>query len=101
MNAISVCSISLTCSTLLFMSNAEHRSLRVTSGDDSVEDSTSLREMLTVEQAADRLAVSRTKMFALIKDEVVPSVLIGRYRRVPADELTAYIEQLIAESGAR
>jgi excisionase family DNA binding protein len=55
--------------------------------------------MLTVEQAADRLAVSRTTMFALIKDDVVPSVLIGRNRRVPADELTAYIERLIAQAG--
>jgi excisionase family DNA binding protein len=55
--------------------------------------------MLTVEQAADRLAVSRTTMFALIKDEVVPSVLVGRYRRIPADELGAYVEQLIAQAG--
>lgn len=64
-----------------------------------VEGVTGPREMLTVEQAANRLAVSRTTMFALIKDEVVPSVLVGRYRRVPADELTAYVEQLIAEAG--
>nr|WP_020666376.1 excisionase family DNA-binding protein [Amycolatopsis nigrescens] len=55
--------------------------------------------MLTVEEAADRLAVSRTKMFALIKEEVVPSVLVGRYRRVPADELTAYIGRLVAQAG--
>jgi excisionase family DNA binding protein len=55
--------------------------------------------MLTVEQAADRLAVSRTTMFALIREEVVPSVLVGRYRRVPAEELTAYIERLIAQAG--
>ncbi|QRP48251.1 excisionase family DNA-binding protein [Amycolatopsis sp. FDAARGOS 1241] len=52
--------------------------------------------MLTVEQAADRLAVSRTTMFALIKDEVVLSVPVGRLTRIPADELTAYIERLIA-----
>ncbi|WP_061988872.1 excisionase family DNA-binding protein [Amycolatopsis regifaucium] len=57
------------------------------------------REMLTVEQAADRLAVSRTTMFALIKDEVVPSVLVGRYRRIPADELAAYVESLSAPKG--
>ncbi|OKA03354.1 hypothetical protein ATP06_0236735 [Amycolatopsis regifaucium] len=55
--------------------------------------------MLTVEQAADRLAVSRTTMFALIKDEVVPSVLVGRYRRIPADELAAYVESLSAPKG--
>ncbi|WIX83988.1 hypothetical protein QRX50_21875 [Amycolatopsis carbonis] len=38
-------------------------------------------------------------MFALIKAEVVPSVLVGRHRRVPANEPTAYVERLIAEAG--
>ncbi|OXM44948.1 hypothetical protein CFP71_39550 [Amycolatopsis thailandensis] len=55
--------------------------------------------MLTVEQAADRLSVSRTTMFALLRDEVVPSVLVGRYRRIPADELAAYVESLSAPEG--
>jgi len=61
------------------------------------ESPTNPLEMLTVEQAADRLAVSRTTMFALIKDEVVPSVLVGRCRRVPAADLAAYIEELSAQ----
>jgi hypothetical protein len=30
---------------------------------------------------------------------VVPSVLIGRYRRIPADALTAYVERLVAQAG--
>ncbi|WP_233223316.1 excisionase family DNA-binding protein [Amycolatopsis sp. CA-128772] len=81
------------------MANAESPSLYVAADVNSGETLTGPREMLTVEQAADRLAVSRTTMFALIKDDVVPSVLIGRNRRVPADELTAYIERLIAEAG--
>ena len=80
------------------MSNAEHRSSHLATEADLSEISPSPREMLTVEQAAERLAVSRTTMFALIKDEVVPSILIGRYRRVPADELTVYIEWLIAQA---
>jgi excisionase family DNA binding protein len=57
------------------------------------------RELLTIEQAAERLAVSRTTMFALIRDGVVPSVLIGRYRRVPLSELVAYIERLSGQQG--
>ncbi|WP_240521902.1 excisionase family DNA-binding protein [Amycolatopsis vastitatis] len=81
------------------MSNTEHPSLHVAKDVSPGQGSTGPREMLTVEQAADRLAVSRTTMFALMKDKVVPSVLVGRYRRVPADELTAYIERLIAEAG--
>lgn len=63
----------------------------------AIENANTPREMLTVEQAADRLAVSRTTMFALIKDEVVPSVLVGRYRRIPAGELQVYIDRLSAE----
>jgi excisionase family DNA binding protein len=57
------------------------------------------RELLTIEQAAEWLAVSRTTMFALIRDGVVPSVLIGRYRRVPSSELVAYIERLSGQQG--
>lgn len=63
----------------------------------SPENAKAPREMLTVEQAADRLAVSRTTMFALIRDEVVPSVLVGRYRRIPVEALGVYIEQLVAQ----
>ncbi|WP_244200007.1 excisionase family DNA-binding protein [Amycolatopsis thailandensis] len=65
----------------------------------SPENAKAPREMLTVEQAADRLSVSRTTMFALLRDEVVPSVLVGRYRRIPADELAAYVESLSAPEG--
>ncbi|GLY39609.1 hypothetical protein Amsp01_056330 [Amycolatopsis sp. NBRC 101858] len=81
------------------MSNAQHLALHMATDASPDESSTGPREMLTVEQAADRLAVSRTTMFALIKDGVVPSVLIGRNRRVPADELAAYVERLIAQAG--
>lgn len=81
------------------MSNTEHRPLHVAQDVGGGQRSTGPREMLTVEQAADRLAVSRTTMFALMKDNVVPSVLVGRFRRVPADELTAYVERLIDEAG--
>lgn len=53
------------------------------------------RVLLTVEQAALRLSISRTKMFQLIKYGEVRSVRIGRSRRVPADALTTYIERLV------
>lgn len=60
----------------------------------SNENSDQPREMLTVEQAAERLSVSRTTMFSLIKEGAVNSVLVGRYRRVPASDLAAYIASL-------
>jgi excisionase family DNA binding protein len=52
------------------------------------------RELLRVEEAAARLAIGRTYMFALLRDQVIDSVKVGRLRRVPADALTAYITSL-------
>ena len=46
---------------------------------------------LTVEEAARRLGVGRTTMYALVASGEVPSVTIGRLRRVPAEALKEYI----------
>jgi excisionase family DNA binding protein len=46
---------------------------------------------LTVEEAARRLGVGRTTMYALLASGEVPSVTIGRLRRVPAEALAEYI----------
>lgn len=55
------------------------------------------RELLTVEDAAARLAIGRTSMFALLRNRAVESVKVGRLRRVPADAITAYITHLTTE----
>ena len=52
------------------------------------------RLLLTVEEAADRLGIGRTLMYALVKDGDVESVQIGRLRRIPAEALPAYLEKL-------
>jgi len=46
---------------------------------------------LTVEEAARRIGVGRTTMYALIASGEVPSIQIGRLRRIPAQALTDYI----------
>ena len=53
--------------------------------------------VLTVEEAAQRLSIGRTTMYALLKAGHINSVRIGRLRRIPAEELTAYTARLIAE----
>jgi excisionase family DNA binding protein len=58
------------------------------------------RELLRVEDAAARLSIGRTYMFALIRDGVVESVKLGRLRRVPVDALTDYIAHLAATQHA-
>jgi excisionase family DNA binding protein len=61
---------------------------------------TPARELLRVEEAAARLAIGRTSMFALLRDRTVESVKVGRLRRVPADALTAYIARLVSDQSA-
>ncbi|WP_308296027.1 helix-turn-helix domain-containing protein [Streptomyces sp. ISL-96] len=46
---------------------------------------------LTVEEAARRISVGRTTMYALIRDGAVQTVPIGRLRRVPVQALSDYL----------
>lgn len=50
--------------------------------------------LLTVEAAATLLGIGRTRMYALVKSGEVPSVLIGRSRRVPTAALQRYVDDL-------
>lgn len=53
-----------------------------------------LRLVLTIEEAAERLGIGRTLMYALVSAGEVESVRIGRLRRVPTDALDAYVLRL-------
>jgi len=67
-----------------------------TRADDPPEDepSNSAKVLLTVEEAAERLRVGRTKVYALIRSGEIPSVQIGRLRRIHVDALNEYAERL-------
>jgi excisionase family DNA binding protein len=52
-------------------------------------------ELITVQAAADRLAVSRWMVYRLIWDRQVKSVQIGRCRRIVRKSLDDYIAGLI------
>ncbi len=58
------------------------------------------RTLLTVEEAARRLSVGRTTLYALLKADQIDSVRIGRLRRIPAEALAAYTARLVAEQNA-
>ena len=53
--------------------------------------------LLSVEEAAAQIRVSRARMFDLIRKGKVLSVKVGGSRRVPYDSLRAYVDQLITE----
>ncbi len=60
------------------------------------------RLMFSAEAAAELLSISRTRIFALIKAGEIHSSRIGRLRRIPADSLAAYVDQLSrVEPGAQ
>lgn len=56
---------------------------------------TDRNELITVQAAADRLAVSRWMIYRLIWEQQVKSVQIGRCRRIIRQSLDDYLANLI------
>jgi excisionase family DNA binding protein len=50
--------------------------------------------LLTAEQAAATLGVGRTYIYALIRDERLRSIRLGRSRRIPCVCLVDFVESL-------
>lgn len=53
--------------------------------------------LLTPEQAAAMLQIGRTKLYALMKCGEIPSIPLGRCRRIPRAWLEGYIAAKVAE----
>jgi len=54
--------------------------------------------VLTVDEAAERLRVSRWTLYNLIRSNQLRTVKIGRRRLVPANALAEYLDQLTEEA---
>ncbi|WP_460664790.1 helix-turn-helix domain-containing protein [Kribbella swartbergensis] len=54
--------------------------------------------LLTVEQAAQRLGIGRTSLYALVKSGEIESVPLGRLRRIPAECLDEYVARLRSQN---
>jgi excisionase family DNA binding protein len=72
-----------------------------TSEDLIVEEATpqqSLRLLLTPEEAAKALGISRASLYPLLMRKEIPSVRVGSLRRVPIAALKRYIDELLSAS---
>jgi excisionase family DNA binding protein len=56
-----------------------------------------VRVLLTVEEAAQRLHIGKTKTYALVKAGEIESVLIGRLRRIHIDALNSCAARLASQ----
>ena len=50
------------------------------------------RLLLTVEEAARRLAIGRSLMYELLANGRITSIRVGRLRRVPCDALSDFVD---------
>lgn len=53
--------------------------------------------LLTVNEAATRLGLGKTKVYELLRSSELASVRIGAARRIPTRALEEYVERLLAE----
>jgi excisionase family DNA binding protein len=54
--------------------------------------------LLTPEQAAEALNVARSTVYDLMRMRAIPSVKIGRARRIPAAAVKEYVERLTEDA---
>ncbi len=55
--------------------------------------------LLTIDEAAQRLGIGRSHTYVYVLRGDIPSVKLGRSRRVPVAALDEFIERLRAEQG--
>ena len=53
-------------------------------------------ELLTPTEAARRLSLGRTRLYQLLGSGELPSVRVGKLRRIPARAVRAYVDGLVA-----
>jgi excisionase family DNA binding protein len=59
------------------------------------------RLLLRVEEAAERLSISRAKAYELLSTGEIGSIKIGRSRRILASELSNWVEKEVAAQSRR
>jgi excisionase family DNA binding protein len=55
------------------------------------------RVLITVQEAARRLAIGRSHLYQLLQRGALPSIRIGRARRIRVSDLEEFVDRLRAE----
>lgn len=58
------------------------------------------RLMLRPTEVAESIGVSRSKVYELINSGEIPSMMVGKTRRVPLDRLREWMDRRLAEANA-
>ena len=56
--------------------------------------------VLTPDEACEALGVKRSTLHKMLMTGQIPSIKIGKLRRIPAEGLRAYVEQQLAAQGS-
>lgn len=56
--------------------------------------------LLTPEEAAERLSITRSRLYDLLRSRELVSVKLGKVRRISVSALERYVEKLEQEAGA-
>jgi excisionase family DNA binding protein len=56
-----------------------------------------VEDYMTVDEVADRLRISRWKVYELIRSRELASFLVGRCRRIPASAVAELVDRLLDE----
>lgn len=54
-------------------------------------------ELLSPQEAARRLSLGKTRLYELLGTGAIPSVRVGKLRRIPTRALREYVDQLVIE----
>jgi excisionase family DNA binding protein len=55
------------------------------------------RELLSPQEAARRLSLGKTRLYELLGSGAIPSVRVGKLRRIPTRALRDYVDRLVTE----
>lgn len=56
--------------------------------------------LLSIEDAAEQLSIGRTYLYGLIQKGEIRSVKLGKSRRIPVEEVQAYVDRISAEQAS-